>query len=436
MRNGIVRTRGRAARIVLAALACSVVALSAAAAAGARGTAGSINEAVIAPLSGPAANLGKFITFSCDAAAADIDKAGGILGNKLNCSPVDDTGDPADAVPAVTRALATGHIAMGSGLETNTAAVTIPLLNNAKIPFFTSNGLPAFDKTKDAYFWRIIPSDQQDGAAFAVWASKKHFRSAAVIIQTGEGNEDAQPGILHALHKLHVKVAISLDIPGDAASYASVVSKVMKTHPAVIIGAADPQTSATFFSQYKQLNNGNVPPLITPTDSLTPDYFHAIQKVMGTAWVTHHVYLVGYHVDPKSGAYKAYVGSLKAASQIPKSDVPILAGIGPVASLFDGDVVMALAMTAANSTDGSVWNGKVASIVAPGKGKTVVHTYAQGVAALKAHKQIDYVGTGGQIYLDRFHNSPGNFSATSFKADGSPNLLGVFAGALVASALK
>ena len=70
----------------------------------------------------------------------------------------------------MTRALATSNITFASGLETNTAAVTIPLVNNAKVPFFTANGLPAFDKTTDPYFWRIVPSDVQNGGAYAVWA--------------------------------------------------------------------------------------------------------------------------------------------------------------------------------------------------------------------------------------------------------------------------
>ncbi len=194
---------------------------------------------------------------------------------------MDDTGDPADAVPAVTRALATSNITFATGLETNTAAVTIPLINNAKVPFFTANGLPAFDKTTDAYFWRLSPSDAQNGAAYAVWAHLKKYKSVAVVVQANAGNDTALPGIVTALKNLGMKLTIKLDIPGDAASYASVVAKVIKSKPQAIIAAADPQTAATFFSQYKQLNHGKVPPLISGTDSLTPDYFSALRKCSG-----------------------------------------------------------------------------------------------------------------------------------------------------------
>jgi branched-chain amino acid transport system substrate-binding protein len=422
--------------LLLATGVLLVSALAGSISASAHRTAGTVNAAVIAPFSGPVANLGKFISLSCYAAAQEINKSGGILGNQLNCSTVDDTGDPADAVPAVSRALATQKIAFATGLETNTAAVTIPLVNNAKIPFFSANGLPAFDKTTDTYFWRIVPSDVQNGAAYAVWAKAKKYKSAAVILQTNAGNDTVKPGILHALKRLGVKLSIEIDIPGDAASYASVVSRVEKTKPQVIIAAADPQTSATFFSQYKQLNNGNVPPLITATDSLTPDYFQALEKVMGATYVANDISLVGYHVDPKSAAFAAYKDGLTTSSHVSPSDAPVVEGIGVIAALYDGDIVMGLAMNAARSTKGSTWNSFISSVTAPGKKKVIVHTYAQGLAALKAKKQIEYVGTGGKILFNKFHNSAGNFGATAFNSDGSPRLLSVFGGGLIAKALK
>ncbi len=427
---------GPAGRLALAILTVVATALAGAVAASARPAAQRFNVAVIAPFSGPAANLGKFISLSCYAAAEEIAKAGGVLGGQLNCSTVDDTGDPADAVPAVTRALATSHITWASGLETNTAAVTVPLVENAKVPIFTSNGLPAFDTQTNPYFWRLSPSDDQNGAAYAVWAKLKHYKSAAVILQTNAGNDTVKPGITKAFEKLGIKLSIEVDLPGDAASYASVAAKVLKTKPQAIIAATDPQTAATFFSQYKQLNHGTVPPLITATDSLTPDYFNALKKVLGATYVTHDISLVGYHVNPGSTAFAAYKDGLTSSSSVPQAAVPVVTGIGVIASLYDGDIVAALAMTAAKSATGTDWNKAVLSMTTPGKKKTIVHTYADGLAALKAGKQIDYVGTGGQIHFDKYHNSAGNFSATAFNADGSPHLLSVFGGKLIANALK
>jgi len=333
-------------------------------------------------------------------------------------------------------ALATSNITFATGLETNTAAVTVPLFNDAHVPMFTAAGLPAFDKTTAPYFWRIVPSDAQNGAAYAVWAKLKKYKSAAIVLQSNAGNDTAGPGIIRALKKLGIKITIKIDIPGEAASYASVAARVIKTKPAVIITVDDTQTAATFFSQYKQLNNGKVPPLITATHSLTPDFFDAMTKVLGADFVTNNISLVGYHVAPTSAAFAAYTSGLASSSHVSPSDAKVVSGIGVIAGLYDGDIVMALAMTAANSTSGPVFNKFIPSVTSAGKNKVVVHTYAAGVAALNAKKQIDYVGTGGQIHFNKYHNSAGNFSATAFNADGSPRLLSVFGAGLIANALK
>jgi hypothetical protein len=66
----------------------------------------------------------------------------------------------------------------------------------------------------------------------------------------------------------------------------------------------------------------------------------------------------------------------------------------------------------------------------------VVNSYAAGLAALKAGKQIHYEGVGGAVFFNAFHNSPGNFSAAGFDASGSPTPLGVIPGTTVAGLLS
>lgn len=157
--------------IGLVALAADGVAASAASSGL---SSGPINVGVIAPFSGSAAEFGTLLSAPCYAATDLINKAGGVLGHKLQCTSVDDTGDPADAVPNVTRAIGTiSNFDMAAGLETNTAATTIPLVNQAKIPFVTAAGLTGYDKTKDKYFWRLTPADDANGAAMVAYAAQK-----------------------------------------------------------------------------------------------------------------------------------------------------------------------------------------------------------------------------------------------------------------------
>ena len=65
-------------------------------------------------------------------------------------------------------------------------------------------------------------------------------------------------------------------------------------------------------------------------------------------------------------------------------------------------------------------NAWIQKVTQPGPGKTVVYSYAQGVAALKAHKPIQYVGAAGPIKFDTSHNSFPDQAMQKVTAEGAP----------------
>jgi branched-chain amino acid transport system substrate-binding protein len=431
-RPGLLLAGGAALAVALAA--CGSSGKTAATGGGGAGS-GVINVGVIGPMTGPAAEIGNLMSGACYAAQLDVNKTGGVLGRKISCNLIDDTGDPADAVPNVTRALATtSNLSMAVGLESNTAATTIPLVNSAHIPMVSTNGLVAYDKTTDPYFWRMTPSDDQNGAAFVAWAAKKGYKRVAVVFQNNIGAQGNEPGVVAAVKKIGGTMTTNITIPGDASSYSSVVARVISGKPQALILAGDPQTSATFLSEYKQLNGGAAPPVITSTDSITPAYYSAVKKVMGATYVNSDMFFIGSYVSPTSSAFGIYKKAVDSAAQI--KDPATILGVGVIASIYDGINLMSLAMQAAHSTSGPTYNAWIKKIATGSPGALVVNSYATGLAALKAGKQIHYEGVGGSVIFNTFHNSPGNFSASGFGAGGNPNLLGVIPGSTVAGLLS
>ena len=392
---------------------------------------GDISLGVIAPFTGPAAEFGTLLTAPCLAATDLINAAGGVMGHHVNCVSIDDTGDPADAVPNVTKAIATTtNLDFAIGLESNTAATTVPIVNNAKIPFFTTNGLTAFTKNSYKYYYRMTPGDDANGAAFADWAVKQGYKKIAIVFQNGIGSEGNRPGLQSAMPKLGGSIAIDLTIPADASSYSGEVARVIAANPDVLIWSADPQTTATFMANYKQLNSGNLPPMVTATDSLTPDFFNAVTKAVGSAYVTNKIWLVGSYFDQSTPAFNTYKAALLAN---PKTHdiAPVLSTVGPPAGAYDGINIMALAMIEAKTTIGSYYNQYVLDIVKPKSGAVVVNNFVDGAKALKDGKQIQYVGVLGQPSFDANHNSAGEFDANKFNADGSANEVGKMSGSEV-----
>ena len=392
---------------------------------------GALNLGVIAPFTGPAAEFGTLLTAPCLAATDLINADGGVLGHQVKCTSIDDTGDPADAVPNVTRAIATtSNFDFAIGLESNTAATTVPLVSNAKIPFFTTNGLTSFTKNNYPYYYRMTPGDDANGAAFAVWAVQQGYKNAAIVFQNNIGSEGNLPGLNAAMPKLGGKIGLNLTIPADSASYSAEVARVIAAKPDVLIWSADPQTTATFLANYKSLNNGVLPPMVTATDSLTPDFFNAVTKVVGVDYVTHQIWLVGSYFDQTTPAFNTYKNALLADANT-KDIAPVLSTVGPPAGAYDGINIMALAMIMAKTTVGSYYNSYILQVVSPKSGATVVSSYADGKAALASGKSIQYVGVLGKPSFDRYHNSAGEFDANKFNADGSATQVGTISGSQV-----
>jgi branched-chain amino acid transport system substrate-binding protein len=292
------------------------------------------------------------------------------------------------------------------------------------------SGLAAFDNTHLKYFWRNVASDPQTGVAYAVWAKHLGYHTVAKVFQSGAGNQGIVLGVETGVRHAGLHLSIDLTIPGEAASYASVVSRIISSKPQALLSDADPQTESTLFAQYSQQNHGAIPPVITGTDNLSPQGFTVFKTALGTNFATHSVTMLGQAEGINAQAVKAFSYGL-THSQLPKEAAPALAVLG---GEYDGGIIMALAADAAKSTSGSVFNQYIAKVSTARPGAVVVHTYAQGLAALKAGKQIDFVGTEGQAAFDQYQNSPGTFEVVGFNKDGSTRPIAILPGKQIAAA--
>jgi hypothetical protein len=81
-------------------------------------------------------------------------------------------------------------------------------------------------------------------------------------------------------------------------------------------------------------------------------------------------------------------------------------------------------MIAAKSTSTDTWKPWIAKIGNGVPGAVTVTSFAQGAAALKAGKQIRYVGPGGQTSFDAFHDSPGIFQVDTYTPTGAVQVSG------------
>jgi ABC-type branched-subunit amino acid transport system substrate-binding protein len=385
------------------------------------------------PFTGHDAAFGPEMVGGCVPAVRVINAAGGVLKHRLTCLEEDTRGDPADAVTAAEQMMATQtHLIGVLGPSSDEALATVPLLNRGKLPMFVDTGQAAYDHSKYAYFWRITPADDVKGYALALWAHQKGYTRAAAIFGNDVGAQSDVPTLVTAFTKLGGTITYNKPLALDQSSYRTEIENMLAGHPQVIFTEVDPQTGATFLSELQQLHG--LVPVIGTEVSLQAPWLKAVNSAIGAGAMAKYFTGMQPYAPATGPAWQAYNKSLLAsAAKVPK---PSQWSTDPYSmTYYDGVVVMALAMIAANSTNPAVFNSYITQVTEPGSGKKVVYTYAAGKAALRAGKQIQYVGAGGPIAFNFWHNSTGAFEAARY-LNGKPKIVGQVTAAQIAQLSK
>jgi len=430
--------RSRRTRAPALVAAAAVLAVSAAACSSSQPSAvthSTLTVAAFNPFTGPDASFGPEMMAGCLTAAAEVNAAGGVLSNKVACSSVDTRGDPADAVTAAAKMLATTpHLLGVLGPSGDEADSTAPLINAAKIPMFADTGQASFDRTTLPYFWRMTPADDVQGAAMALYAKQKGYLRAAAVFGNDIGSQGSVPTLLKAYSALGGQIVLNQKIALNQASYQPEVEQLIAAKPQVIFTEASPQANATYFEELQQL--GHLIPVIGSDATLSQ-----------TAWLSAMTAAIGKPALSKyfTGA-TPYAAASGPAWQVYNKYLLATAGVTKPASQwtddpysmvdYDGLMVMALAANAAKSTNPAVWNAYIPAVTTASPGAVVVHSYADGVAALKAGKKIDYVGATGIIVWNKWHNSTGEFEVQGYQPNGSTPSVGLITAADLAPLLK
>jgi branched-chain amino acid transport system substrate-binding protein len=368
--------------------------------------------AIFHTYSGANAAYGPEAAAGCFPAAKLINAAGGILGRQLQCTPVDSKGDPADAVPAANRLIASSSSLIGVlGGGTDDATAVVPLFQQAKLPIFSTTGQASFDHSTASYFWRILSPDAAQGNAMAAAAKKLGYSKVATLFGNDASAQGSAPSAIAGVKRLHLSLTANQTLAIGQPSYRSEAQQLTSANPQAIITEADPQTSATYFAELSQL--GHVPALITDPVSLAPTWRAAVGGAIGKSLLAKQDYAVVAYSSPTTLAYRTYAAALNASSKQVPMPSQWAADLYSVAD-YDSVVIMALAMDASHSVNPSVYNGFITKVTSPSAGAVVVHTYAAGQAALAKGKHIQYVGAVGPTVFDRWHNSGQGFAIEQY----------------------
>ena len=382
---------------------------------------------VLAPFSGADASFGPRYLAGCAAASLSINGAGGIGGRQVSCQQFDTKGEPADAVPAANAMIAGNSNLMGVvGCTSDEASTVVPIMDRSHIPMFCMTGQSEFNKTTAKYFHRLVPADSFDAYAMIGSAlfgpGHAPYKNVALVFGDDIGSQTFVGPATTALNKLGVTIAINQAIKLGAASYRTEVAKMLLTNPDVIltetIGSA-----GTYMKEVKQQNGGKVIPFIGTSATIDPVWFKQVGTAIGLTDFLANYQAVDLKLTLTGSGYDEFSKQLTAAEATDPGASTYL-GKSPTVHLYDGIIMTALAMVAANSADRTVYNPKIIDIANGVSGATVVSTFKEGVDALKAGKSIRYVGAAGENNFNAFNNSQQGYNLVTMDKAGNEVVLG------------
>jgi branched-chain amino acid transport system substrate-binding protein len=378
-----------------------------------------VTAGVLHAFTGQNAFFGLNAQNACKAAAQQINAAGGIMGHPLTCSNFDTKGDPADAVPVTNRMLVSAsHLVMVVGPDGSDIPSVLPLLEQAKVPEMNTVGDPRYDKQTSPDFWRLTPSDSTQAPALAYYTYQRGFTKVAEIFTSDLSSQTTTAPFQTTYARLGGTIVKKLTIAPDQASYQTEVAQVLASHPQALVGEMDARTAATFLSELRQQHGGLIPFVVTQR-AIQGDWAPAVQPAIGSKSLSKYVTAIAPALSAQGPAYDAFGKAMTAVKANPfQAKNPF------VAATYDGVMAFALAMDMAKSTAPAAWVKDVPKVTAPASGATLVKTYAQGVAALKAGKTIQYVGASGAMAFDQYGTANRPYAVWTFTPSTSGWVMG------------
>ena len=376
-----------------------------------------VNYGVVVPFSGAVSFIGQISDSGVYPAVNEINAAGGVDGHQIDVTNVDTKGDPADGLTSLAKYIATtSNIFAVNGPSTTEGPALVPVLNRSKISMMAVAGESIFNRTKLQYFWRPVPPDAANGIAMAIYAKERHETRVAIVFGSDAGSQGDLPGVLAGVKAEGLKIVNSVSLSPSQPSYAAQVARVLASKPNVIMTESDPTTAATFFGELSQQTTSNIA-IPGTSATVTPVYLNPMQGAIGKArFASMYSGVSIAQATPNAATAEFKKMLLASGKQVPKPAQWV--GNSYSELNYDGVIIQALAATAAKSVQSTVWNSFIPLVANPGAGKVKVFSYAQGVAALKAGKKIEYIGAAGPFHFDSYHNSYAGFVAQRFSGNG------------------
>lgn len=207
-------------------------------------------------LDGPASALGQGMKMGLEAAFAEVNKAGGVKGRKLELKSVDDGYEPTKSIEAVKKLLEEDKVfAIAGAVGTPTAAATLPIATVAGAPFIGAfTGAELLREPYKPLVMNIRASYFQETEAMVEHLTKDLGASKiAIMYQDDAFGQAGLAGVRKALEKRQMQLAGEGTFERNTVAVKTALLAIKKAEPHAVIMISPYKPAAEFIKLAKQI---------------------------------------------------------------------------------------------------------------------------------------------------------------------------------------
>jgi branched-chain amino acid transport system substrate-binding protein len=335
-----------------------------------------------------------------DVAIAEINDAGGVLGRQVELIVVDNKSTVEGAVQGFSQIVDVEDVDALGGPESDGAIANLQAIKDLQLPTICpACGTSELDEAGGDYIWRITSSDSDGGLISAQFARDAGFTRVAMLVQNTEG-ASAPADVFKQVFTDVIGGEVIADVrfdPGQS-SYQAQVDQAFADEPEVVYVGSGFEAGGIILTEWQRRGYGGT--FLFSPDMTVPEIAALTQQGVEIGDGVARSAIAAY--DTESAAYQSYAPRFEA-----------ITGEQPSAGLYDANkydqyIILALAITAAGTTDGPAVAAEITNLLNPPG--TTVYGYADGVAAIEAGEDIDYHGASSSLDVNEF----GNLSSPNF----------------------
>lgn len=207
-------------------------------------------------LEGPASALGQGMKMGLEAAFAEVNKAGGVKGRKLELKSLDDGYEPTKSIEAVKKLLEEDKVfAIAGAVGTPTAAATLPIATAAGAPFIGAfTGAEVLREPYKPLVMNIRASYFQETEAMVEHLTKDLGASKiAIMYQDDAFGQAGLTGVKKALEKRQMQLAGEGTFERNTVAVKAALLAIKKVEPQAVIMISPYKPAAEFIKLAKQI---------------------------------------------------------------------------------------------------------------------------------------------------------------------------------------